>query len=218
MPIVSDLQRLSLDSEIYLFALSGFNPLNPFESFHFSPNIGVSFGGISYIALPAQITGLSYSSEGALPRPKLEVGDPDGIVTSLAYLYNGLEGAYLEVKSTLKRYLDNGATPDPTAVRITDSYQVSQRLREVPGKGIEFELSSAIDVIEETLPGRLAINRCSFIYRRGECPYVGADMFDLNDRRTLDPRKDRCSKTITGCSKRFPKQVLPWGGFASGEV
>jgi lambda family phage minor tail protein L len=220
VPIVSDLQKLSLDAEVYLFKLSSFNPLNPFESFHFSPNTGIVFAGTQYIAIPCQITGISYSSEGALPRPKLEIGDPDGVVSEMIELYQGLEGAELEIRSTFKKYLDNQPFADSTASRIQDSYQISQKLRHVPSKGIEYELSSSIDVVEDSLPSRLAVNRCQWIYRSIEhgCPYSGSAMFDLNDRPTLDPKKDRCAKGITSCEKRFPKQVLPWGGFASGEV
>jgi lambda family phage minor tail protein L len=221
MPIVADLQKLSLDAEIYLFSLSGFNPLSPFESFNFSNCLGVTFNGVPYVAIAAQITGLSYTSEGSLPRPKLEVADPDGIITSIAYLYGGLEGATLEIKSTLKRYLDNGATPDPTALRITDSYQISQKIREVPGTGIEYELSSSIDVTEEYLPGRLAVNKCTAIYRNADtgCPYADPRMFNLNNRPTLNERADRCSKTIQGCEARFGKNaVLPWNGIPSGSL
>ena len=219
MPIISNLQSLQHDAVITLFRLTGYNVSAPNESFFFTNNIGVAFEGRSYNPVPCEITGLDITSEGALPRPTLTIADPatEGgafLISSLIRLYGGLEGAKLDFSVTTKNYLDGQPDAGQNAIALYDSYVVSQRIREIPGKIIEFELSSAIDFVEEVLPSRHCIKKCPWRYRGNECGYTGSQGYTLSNTRTADPKLDQCSKTVTACTKRFGRRaVLPFGGF-----
>lgn len=215
MSIETELEQLEHDTEIELFELSEFNPASPSEKFRFCNHDGVSFGGKAYSPLPCSLDGISYTSEGSLPRPKLKVSDAQQGVSSLMYLYGGFEGATLTIRRTLKMFLDGEATADASQEKPHDVYMVSQKTQEVPGKFIEFELCSAIDFNEEQLPGRYLSQKCVASYRDATsgCPYSGKDMFTIDDKRTSNPRKDVCGKTTNSCQKRFGKNTLPHTGF-----
>lgn len=214
MPIESDLQALSHDAEVELFQLSGYNRQSPLESFYFANGTGISFGGIAYIPIACSIDGIEYTGEGSLPRPKLTVSDTTRIISGLVYFYKGIEGCTLTLKKTLKRYLDGQPAADPAAIKTTDIWVVSQTTKEIPGQMIEWELSSPIDFNDEMLPARPMMRLCGWVYRSAECGYTGSAMYTLDNKRTLDPRQDKCGKGVTSCAKHFGQNaILNHGGF-----
>jgi lambda family phage minor tail protein L len=221
VPIITDLQSLAHDAEIELFTLTGYNAQSPLEAFRFTNNFGVVQGGIEYLPIACAVEGIQYTGEGSLPRPKFVVADTQKILSGLVYFYDGIEGSTLRIHKTLKRYLDGQEAADPSAVKSSDTFVVSQCTQEVPGVGLEFELCAPIDFVDESVPARPATPLCSFVYRLGDCPYSGSDMFTINNRRTLDPKKDQCAKSVTACSRRFNggkangSAILPHGGFPS---
>lgn len=213
MAIISDLQSLAHDAELYLYQLSGYNKSSPTDTFNFCNYNGVTFSDTYYTPVPCEITGMQYSSEGALARPKLRLLDVNQLISGLIYFYDGLEGSELKVISTLTKYLDGEATADATAIKIDEIYTVSQLTSSIPGKYIEYELSVPIDFIDEQTPARHCMPKCAWRYRSEECGYVGTSMYDLNNKPTTDPAKDQCSKTVTACTKRFGRNAtLPFGG------
>ena len=51
-------------------------------------------------------------------------------------------------------------------------------------------------------------------YRSGECGYAGGPVANYKNNPTSDPAQDQCSRTMTGCKKRFGEfGALPFGGF-----
>lgn len=218
MPIISDLQSLSHDAEIELFELTEFDRSDPFAAFRFCNGAvavtGTSFNGSLYQPIACEIDGIHYTSEGAAPRPKLRVSDAGVIISNLIHEHGGLEGSILTLRKTLRRYLDDQATADGTAVKTTDIYTLSHVTQEIPGKVIEFELVSSWDFVEEILPNRRCIIKCPWIYRSPQCGYTGTAMFTIANQPTSDEDEDRCAKTLTACRKRFGnKATLPYGGF-----
>lgn len=215
--LIRDLTDLEQGAEIELFQLSNYNPLSPYEFLAFSNCLGVVFQGISYVPIPCEIEGIEYKSEGALPRPKFRIADPNQLISGLILLHGGLEGAKITVLKTLKQFLDGQPTADPTAVKPVDQYLVSHRVKEIPGHEIEFELCSFIDFVNESLPGRPCITKCPWTYRGPECGYTGP-FRNISGNPTTNKDKDRCGKRLTDCSKRFGKNtVLPFGGFVGLE-
>lgn len=216
MPLVSDLQKLDIDSEIELFEISNYDAANPSFIFRFSNHVGVSFGGQIYTPLACEIDGITYSSEGTLPRPRLRLSDAGGYISSLIYSYDGLEGATITIRKTLKQYLDGQATPDSSQEKPRDIFVISHRTREVPGKLIEYELVTAIDFNDETLPRRICAANCMWRYRDPEtCGYAGTNKFTITGAPTNDPAKDICGKSVDDCQLRFPSGAIPFGGFPS---
>jgi phage-related protein len=63
--------------------------------------------GQPYMALPVEVEGFEYSSQGTLPRPKLRISNILGTITALILtLPEGLEGAKFTRVRTLGRFLD----------------------------------------------------------------------------------------------------------------
>lgn len=219
MPVITDLQSLSHDAEIELFTLTEYNSQSKQESFRFCNHIGVVQGGVEYLPIACAIDGIQWTGEGSLPRPKLVVSDTQKILSGIIYLYDGIEGGKLKVHKTLRRYLDGQEAADANAEPIlTESFVVSQCTQEVPGVGLEFELCAPIDLIDESVPARMAMTSCPWIYRGedGHCPYSSKEMYTLDNKRTLNSKLDQCSKTVTSCALRFGRNsVLPHGGFPS---
>ena len=53
----------------------------------------------------------------------------------------------------------------------------------------------------------------AFNYKDVQCPYTGTRYYDKNNEQVFDKAKDQCSKTLTGCRKRFPGEPLPLSFF-----
>lgn len=212
--LYQDLIALDLDTEVTMYQLSGYDESSPFDSFNFSNYSGVVFGGVSYTPLPCELEGLKFSSQGSLPRPKFKIVDAGGLISNLIYLYDGIEGSKVKIRKTLKRFLDGQPSTDPTAEKPVETFLVSQITNLIPGTIVEVELCASFDFVDEEIPRRIAARTCPWKYRGVECGYTGSRYFDINNRPTLDPKFDVCSKSIDGCQKRFGKKIpLPFGGF-----
>lgn len=221
MPLIGSLQSLAHDADVMLFELTNYDPNSTTEIYRFTNFVGVTFGGYKYNPIACEIDGIQYTSEGAAARPKLRISDvtedPDNpgslLISNMIRLYDGLEGATLTIKKTLRTFLADGDTPDSTAYLVMDICMISHRSQDIPGVGVEFELTNPIDFVNEILPGRRAIPKCPWRYRGTECGYTGSG-YTIANVSTSDPDLDICAKTVTACEKRFGKTAtLPFGGF-----
>ncbi|MNV63003.1 Phage minor tail protein L [compost metagenome] len=84
---------------------------------------------------------------------------------------------------------------------------------------VEFELTTAIDLNGEQLPGRQIIaGMCGWLVRGGYrgpyCGYNGPAVADGDDVATDDPARDQCGGRVRSCKMRFGQdKPLPYGGF-----
>jgi len=186
----------------------------------------IIWGGNEYIGLPMEATGFEMTSKGALPQPSITIANLYGAGNTLLDTYNGLIGAEVTRILTLRRFLDDGATPDPNAFITRDKFVVSQKTSH-NAVAIVFKLASRMDHEGTQLPRRLlmrdlcthtyriwVVETQSFDYSHASCPYTGPNNFDTNDGGTTHDR-DQCSRTINGCGARFAPGVLP-GRFFPG--
>lgn len=176
----------------------------------------IVFNSNTYTALPLQATGFKSSSDGPMPRPNLSISNVDGYITSQMKLYNDFIGAKVTRLRTFAKYLDNGSSPDPTAVK-TEIYFVEQKKSE-NNQMVVFELASPIDIMDKQLPGRFMIaNTCAWRYKGVECGWPGTDSgkwYDNSDNQVFQQSQDVCSKSLDGCKLRWGVTVpLPYGGF-----
>jgi lambda family phage minor tail protein L len=223
MSLIGSLQSLAHDADVLLYELTNYDPNSSTEIFRFTNLVGVTFGGFKYEPIGCEIEGVQYTSEGAAARPKLRVADiaedPNNpgslLISNMIRLYDGLEGATLTIKKTLRTFLADGSTPDATAFMILDICMISHRSQEVPGEAVEFELTNPIDFVNEILPGRRAIPKCPWRYRGVECGYTGGG-YTINNVPTSDPDLDICAKTVTACEVHFgTTATLNHGGYPS---
>lgn len=210
------IQELDLDTEVMLFRLYGYNLLSPSEEIRFSNHVGVNFGGKSYAPVACGINAEEYSSEGSQPEIELTVADTDLHVTNLIYQYNNLEGAWVSIQKTYKKYLDGQVFADPTALLSNSVFRISRRSAHLPGQSVIFVLGNPADWNGVTLPSQYVLTKCGTRYRGPICGYAGAAKFTIADQPTLDPSKDQCSKALRGCQIRFGDNVdLPFFGYPS---
>lgn len=183
----------------------------------------VFWDGNQYFPLPMQASGFEMTTRGAIPTPTVTISNLFGAANTLLKEYRGLLGAKLHRIVTLRRFLDDGTTPDPNAYITRDMYVVAQKTSH-NAVAIAFKLSSKIDQEGIMLPLRLVMqNYCSHVYRiwdpvagvfdysKATCPYTAE-----GDGKYLDifnnycgAQDDMCSHDKEGCKRRFVGQVLP---------
>lgn len=223
MTITAEIQSLAPTALIELFVLDTSN-LEGGGIFRFHAGTNslqqpVVWQGLTYQPLPIEAEGFDISSQGTLPRPKIRVANVQGLFSAVAAENDDLVGCKVTRKRTFARYLDavnfpNGNTyADPHQYLPDDLYFVEQKTSETRYV-IEWELSSAFDLVGVQLPRRQIIQgTCMWRYRSSECGYVGNNFFDVNDQPTTS-NKDVCGKRLNSCKKRFGyTDVLPFGGF-----
>lgn len=185
----------------------------------------ISFGGQIYEPADVSFTDMSVNGAGTLPTPHLKVANLDGVFQTVLNTYGDPLGAVLKRVRTFRRFLDDGASPDPAMYFGPDTFRVERKVSENPIY-VEFELSAAIDQEGKLLPGRQVIrDTCMWRYRMWnpntgdydytgvKCPYTGVLAFDANNNPTT-PDKDRPSRSLTCCKLRFGENnPLPYGGF-----
>lgn len=184
----------------------------------------ISFGGVEYTSIDIEFDGLETSGQGALPSPTLRLANTDGWAQLAVNTFGDLLGCKVLRVRTFAKHLDGHEEEDDTAFFKPDIFLVERKTEESP-EAIEWELSAAIDQEGKQLPGRPVLrNTCiaryrtylnngTFSYDKVQCPYTDNRYFDEQDKpTTID--KDRPSRTLTCCEKRFGKgNPLPFWGF-----
>ena len=222
-----EIQSLSPSALIELFTLDlrPIVPNGPVLNFHAGTNglnQPVRWQGSVYEAMPIKASDFEMNTRGALPRPKITIANPQGVISSDLKSYDDFVGALVIRRRTLARYLDAdnfpGGNPnaDPTQHLADEAWYVEQKLVE-NREQVQFELSSPFDVAGVQLPARQMIrNSCPWRYRGPDCGYTGSTMWDRTDQQTSDPQQDQCGKRLRSCRLRFEqngRQPLPFGGF-----
>ena len=184
----------------------------------------LSFGGTAYAAVPAEVTGFEWTSQGGKqPRPRLKVPAFVNVAAQAAKLYQNLVGAKISRTMTLRKYLDDGADPDATAILRSDIFWITKRVAH-NRITIEWELRNATDITGRKVPQRQVLpNTCQHVYRTHDgtnfvytnvtCPWGvsdadGGNYYDENNQATT-AANDKCPKNLTGCAIRYGTNSLP---------
>lgn len=107
---------------------------------------------------------------------------------------------------------------DPNEHFLDEVWFIERKVSETK-ELVEFELTTAIDLNGEQLPGRQVIaGVCGWLIRGGYrgpyCGYTGPAVADANDVPTNDPSSDQCGGRVGSCKLRFgTDKPLPYGGF-----
>ena len=221
-----DIQASALDAIIELFSIDA--SVNGAGIYHFvsGPLNGqaVQFGGITYAALPIEISGLRQGGDGAPARPQIKISNVYKPLLSANMATESWRGATVTRIRTFKKHLDGQAQADPHKHFPLDIYRIEQKTGETKTE-IVWELVSGIDFENQKLPKRQIVRDvCNWRYRRwggtafdyskADCPYVGDAYYNTQDEAVDDPALDKCSRRLSGCKARFGNEDLPFGGFA----
>lgn len=140
--------------------------------------------GYTYMAAPITADGFELNSRGTLPVPKLAITSSDEGIPLLSTLKSqinrlgDLAGAKVTRIRTLMKFLDKenfenaiNPTEDKNAEFPRDVFYIDRKSNENK-TGIEYELSSILDIEGVKLPARLVVaNRCVWSYRGEGCMY-----------------------------------------------
>jgi len=241
--VTSALQEIAPGALIELFQLElNVAQHGVAETYYFHPGTNANgygelvWNGQPYMALPIEVEGFEYSSQGTLPRPKMRISNILGTITALiATLPEGLEGAKFTRIRTLGRFLDavnfpsgsyvvsgywdvgyesgTSGTADPFAEFPREIYFVDRKSTENRDV-VEFELASMFDLAGIRAPKRQCITRCQWVYRGDGCGYTGTNYFDASDVSVPSASQDVCGKRVDSCKARFGQDAeLPFGGY-----
>jgi lambda family phage minor tail protein L len=223
--ITEAIQDLNQEDMVYLYTID--MNLHGLGVHYFTPHVlpnGVIFDNQLYVPIPIQASGFQRTSDGSMPKPKLQVGNIARTLVEYLLIHDDLIGSVVTRMRTYRRYLDDGLEPDPTAIlQPLDIFVVDSKSRQDP-VAVEFTLTPAIDQDGRQLPARRMIrDTCMWRYRqwdgkkfdygRVECPYAGNSYFDEKGR-PVTPAGDQCGKRLKDCRLRFGvNATLPYGGF-----
>ena len=175
--------------------------------YRFTSNINNSnpivWQGKSYQPLPVAASGFEVPSDGRLPRPKLRITNPSGMLSTIVAMNYDFHGCKVTRKRTFAKFLDDDNFPpnvsqfedvggtteitrnrqaegenpfgkaDPNAHLPDEIYYVYRKTSE-DRTGLEFELASILEVEDIKFPGRqMLANHCTFRYRGPGCKYGG---------------------------------------------
>lgn len=184
----------------------------------------IRWNGKVYTPIEIEAEGFEMDSQSAFPTPKLRLTNVTSLATSLVVSYGDMIGSQVRRIRTFAQYLDDGDTPDPTAIFMPDVYVIEQKTSHT-NVSIEWKLSVILDQQGIQIPSfQLVRDYCSHVFRyydpidevmkyeRATCPYTGS-YYTIDNVATSDPLLDRCPKTLEGCKKRFgARNNLPYKG------
>lgn len=156
----------------------------------------IYFASTKYVPIPVQFKNNETKGDGtSLPRPRLNIGNADGLVSYYMSQADGLIGAQLRRRRTFARFLSGqtwglsaGAnpfgTPDSEAYVSDDIFFVDKIVSENK-QTVEFELASILELNKVKLPRRrMFATNCGFEYRNSTgCDYTGAPCSDVADKK-----------------------------------
>lgn len=224
--IAVQVHQLQHDAIVELFELDATMLGDTVHYFHAGTNqLGgsVVWQGLTYLRFPISVEGYGITSSGALPRPKMQVSNLDGLVGVLIRQYRQLIGAKVTRRRTLAKYLDAvnfpggvNASADPTTAYPDDVHKIDRRLSS-DKRLVVFELASAMDLGGLMLPRRqVQHNNCPWAanYRGADCGYTGPPVAKADDTPTTVLAQDKCGGRLSSCRLRqWPDKVLNFGGF-----
>jgi len=153
----------------------------------------IIFNGLTYLCVPIEADGFESKGDGSLPRPRLVVANPDGLISDMIKRQDDMVGNKFKRIRIFLKFLDAAnfpekdnpfGTPDPES-RFDDDIYVFNRKVSENKYYVEFELMSPLEVENYKLPARLMIaNYCPWKYRGRGCRY-GARGDDRGPATTL---------------------------------
>ena len=221
--ISTDVQALASDSIIELFEIDssaiGGSVLRLVNDVN-SLLADIVWQGNTYTRFPIESKGFARSGRGTQPRPTLKCSNTGGIIGALVRDNEDLVGSKVTRRRTFLKYLDavnfasGNAQADPNVSFADEIYYIDRKASE-NGIEIQFELASAMDLTNASLPKRqVTQNVCAWQYRSAECSYSGGPVATVMDIITTDAAQDVCGHRVESCKLRFGNNAaLPYGGF-----
>ena len=142
---INKLQNTAAYVELFKLDASHFGG----TTYYFTNNASTSGGAVvmsgqAYQPIPIQATGFDVTSSGTLPKPSLVISNVHATLLSAVLGLGDLVGAYLTRIRTYEKFLDAGATPNPSAFIGPEKWLIEQ-MTERTGNSIQWALTTTID-------------------------------------------------------------------------
>lgn len=118
----------------------------------------VIWNGNIYQPFAIAAEGWTSSSSGALPRPKLQIGNVNKIIQNAVITLNDMVGARVIRRRIFEQFLDNGLSPDAGATFPIEDFIISRKVSHDKNL-ISFELISFLDREGEKIPKRQLLRK-----------------------------------------------------------
>jgi len=158
--------------------------------------------GKAYQPIPINAEGFEVKGEGGLPRPKLKVASPEGLLSKIVHSNSDFAGCKVTRKRTFARFIDDdnflnrginedGKNPlgeaDPNSHFQDDVFFINRKTVE-NSFFLEWELVSALEWEDAAIPARIMLsNYCPWKYRSEVgCRYKGFPIEDSNETSLTD--------------------------------
>jgi lambda family phage minor tail protein L len=189
----SNLQTNFAELESELGVTLGVEPI-----YRFCPMINstnpIFWQGEPYQPLPMSMEGFEHNSDGRLPRPKLRIANPEGLLSVIVHSNSDFANCKVTRKRTYARFLDDenfgnrnlneaGRNPfgeaSPSAHFPDDVFFINRKVEENKNF-IEFELASPLELEGAKVPARIILSDyCPWKYRCSVgCGYKGLPVED----------------------------------------
>jgi lambda family phage minor tail protein L len=165
----------------------------------------IVFNKLIYHSLPIEADGFESKGDGSLPRPRLVIANPDGLISDLIKREKDMVGnIFKRIRIFLKfidavNFPDNTnpfANPDPESKFDDDIYVFNRKVSENK-YFVEFELISPLEVESYKLPARIMIaNYCPWTYRGIGCKYGARPSYTGPTTALKDPETNKNIKSV----------------------
>jgi len=193
-----ELQSLSPSAIIELYVLD-MTPDEPGSTnkyyFHSGTNKlsnNIVWQGVTYVAMPIEVTGYETTMVGQLPRLKVAVANVNQVVTALILNFDDALGAKLTRKMTFAKFLDAvnfpggvNAAADATVYLPDEDFYCQRKVTENKSV-VEFEFATRFETDGVMLPRRqVTANLCTHQFRGAGCRYAGMPKMGMSGEALL---------------------------------
>lgn len=121
----------------------------------------LSFGSVTYSAMPITTDGWDFTSTGTTPKPTLTISNVNKTLLGAVQSLGDLVGAKMTRYRTFEKYLDSGSSPDGTKYIGPDVYIVEQKTAHNKNL-IQWQMTSIIDRMGMKIPRRQVLKDKGF--------------------------------------------------------
>tara|TARA_Y100001973_G_C5196746_1_gene334789 strand:+ start:1624 stop:2688 length:1065 start_codon:yes stop_codon:yes gene_type:complete len=185
--------------------------------------------GKSFQPLAVTMEGFEHQADGRLPRPKLKVANPEGLLSAIVHSNSDFNNCKITRKRTYARFLDDnnflnrntneaGQNPfgqaDPNSHFPDDIYFINRKVQEDKSY-IEFELVSALELEGSQVPARMLMAEyCPWKYRCDVgCRYRGLPVADVKNKK-INEDIDLTASSLRGDKTDW--EIQDWSPYGLG--
>ena len=186
MSIISDVQEQGIDSGVVsLYELDLGTSIGYFSQGGLKESLtAVQFRDSTspytirtYQPLPIEVEGFDVSSDGSYSRPTLTVANIENVFSNAAGTdYEALIGKRFTRRTTLRKYLVDGAGDASPPVEFPKTTYIIDRIKGKNAIQVQFELAAPFDLARVRLPRRIIVG--------GACPWkyteAGSKIYDTS--------------------------------------